>query len=324
MAPAVAVAPDRRRRAGGGLVGGAALVLEVELQGAVRPVGQHGAGPARVAAPAVRARSRSCPVGCGRGCAGDAGQDGGGQGVDGLGGADPPGGVGPGRDAVGGQRHLPAGSLFDPVVAPAQADQVGDAWWARPARVCTWSRSQNTAATVQPGKRQRRSRVLIRSASRFEGRYGPTGSALATGADRWLAALACDPARDRGSSIRRRWAACVRVVDQGVGRPQGRRSTGSCTVPAWTAAPSFGGGGQPAASDVHRLVAVGSDDLDQVALAGTDGLGADRRRRPRRRRDRPGRRSPRRLGVPSSGAATRVDGPASPGSLLRAGRWPGR
>ena len=42
----------------------------------------------------------------------------------------------------------------------------------------TWSRSQKTAATVQPGKRQRRSRVLIRVAIGFEGRYGPAGAAL--------------------------------------------------------------------------------------------------------------------------------------------------
>ena len=53
-----------------------------------------------------------------------AGQHGRSQGVDGVGGADPAGGVGPGRDAVGGEGDRPAGSLFDPVVASAQAEQV--------------------------------------------------------------------------------------------------------------------------------------------------------------------------------------------------------
>ena len=56
-------------------------------------------------------------------------------------------------------------------------------WWRRhrqsrlSSRVCpcgqgrTWSRSQNTAATWQPGNRQRRSRARTRLAIRFGGRY---------------------------------------------------------------------------------------------------------------------------------------------------------
>ncbi len=45
----------------------------------------------------------------------------------------------------------------------------------------TWSRSQNTAATWQPGNRQRRSRARIRLAIRFGGRYrsAPTPAAAA-------------------------------------------------------------------------------------------------------------------------------------------------
>ena len=51
----------------------------------------------------------------------------------------------------------------------------------------TWSMSQKTAEMVQPGKRQRRSRVLIRVAIRRVGRYGPARSVLTAEVDRWLA-----------------------------------------------------------------------------------------------------------------------------------------
>ena len=57
----------------------------------------------------------------------------------------------------------------------------------------TWSMSQKTAEMVQPGKRQRRSRVLIRVAIRFVGRYGPARSASTVAAERWLAPVSPGP-----------------------------------------------------------------------------------------------------------------------------------
>ena len=51
----------------------------------------------------------------------------------------------------------PAGSLFDPVVAPAQADQVG-VGGAAGGQGRTWSRSRNPRGDRAPGERQRRSR----------------------------------------------------------------------------------------------------------------------------------------------------------------------
>ena len=82
-----------------------------------------------------------------------------------------PGGVGPGGGAVGGRG------------CTCQPGRCLMRWWRRhrqsrlSSRVGpfgqgrTWSRSQKTAATVQPGKRQRRSRARIRRAIRAEGRY---------------------------------------------------------------------------------------------------------------------------------------------------------
>ena len=154
---------------------GCGVVFEVELECAVGSVGEHGAGPAGAVG---RCRLRGARSTSGRTlvCRALAGW---------VVRTRPVGSVQVAMPS-GVRVRLPAQSLFDPVVAPAQAEQVG-VWVGPWGQGVTWSMSQKTAEMVQPGKRQRRSRVLIRVAIRFVGRYGPARSASTAAADRWLA-----------------------------------------------------------------------------------------------------------------------------------------
>ena len=209
------------------------------------------------------------------------------QGVGGVGGADSAGGVGPGGDPVGGEGEVPAQSLFDAVVAPAEAEQVGVVGGsvgpgpdvvdvAEDGGDGAAGEAASPVAGLDPRGRPLRGPVGPGAASADGCCRALAGTRVArtrpTGGDgrrvTRVGGLAGPGGRDvmgapRGGGVR------GGVVEQGAG---GRVATGHLHGVLAGGAGLLDGGGEPAAGDMDGLGAVGSGDLDQVAVTRSAGL----------------------------------------------------
>ena len=265
----------------GGRCGGE--VFEAELELGVGPIGDVGARPA-----GADLRGRLIWPGGWRG------QDGGVQCVDGVGGADSP---------VG---SVQVATPSEPRVT-CQPRRCLTRWWRRHRHIRlsslvrpaghgrTWSRSQNTAATVQPGNRQRRSLARIRFAIRADGRYGSPPTSESATVEDVAGCSAPDPGSPsadapvmtvlvlgsrghHGLGLRRAavgvpwrhcraWRAGSRV-EAGVGQASSLKQRTGHRV----AGRDLGRGGrcrvgEPPTGHQRRQTGGGPGDLDQVALA---------------------------------------------------------